>query len=437
MTGRRLLDAAAIFTAVRKVAVKHVALRTRQLEFYSKTSTLVRTIQSQSDRVNLTVKAAAALAQRFNGPEHQYSTQPSQTDPPRNETNASGRDGFAESKKGAQPKQGLARDHFYKKSNENTTVEPQPEGDLEVKQEKAQSAPLPDGSVPSVWAPPAASDQNKDTFPEVPKTAVSGSILEEKIQKPEETIQPAPSGNTNIPEFSISTDPQSTDKAKELQRQAEKQIPSQAAEPPPASALEPDGEANTDNETFRINIAQEQQAFYTPISSTSQVLSNLPRAKIPRNTRDTQESEEDVPSGQIDQDVFYSSRPNDKQQAVPEAQAVPKQEQLSEEAYSEIFHSPRVAEMLRGQPRKDNPSKGLELSGANDTPVKHTKAPRDQDQVSSGMRTPAPDGVDSATSTNIDEDNVHDLAADMAKDADRVSSDTSEVSQKKNNVNAF
>lgn len=71
MSGKRILDAAAIYKASRGVAIKHIALRQRQLDHYSKTSSLAKAVKSQTDRVTLTVQAAASLAQRFNesGPE--------------------------------------------------------------------------------------------------------------------------------------------------------------------------------------------------------------------------------------------------------------------------------------------------------------------------------------------------------------------------------
>lgn len=78
MTGRRLLDVAAIVKASRGVAAKHVALRQHQLDVYSKTSSLAKAIKSQTDRVTLTVNAASKLAERFNGPAPNHSTQETQ-----------------------------------------------------------------------------------------------------------------------------------------------------------------------------------------------------------------------------------------------------------------------------------------------------------------------------------------------------------------------
>lgn len=66
MSGKRLLDIAALYNASRGVARKHITLRTRQLKVYNNTSTLTRAVRSQTDRITETVKAASFLASRLN-----------------------------------------------------------------------------------------------------------------------------------------------------------------------------------------------------------------------------------------------------------------------------------------------------------------------------------------------------------------------------------
>ncbi len=68
MSGKRLLDAAALLHATRAVAQKHSALRSHQLDVYVKTSSLAKGIKSQTERVTQTVVAAGALLSRVNGP---------------------------------------------------------------------------------------------------------------------------------------------------------------------------------------------------------------------------------------------------------------------------------------------------------------------------------------------------------------------------------
>jgi aarF domain-containing kinase len=66
MAGKRLLDIAALVNASRGVAQKHVALRTRQLEMWNKTSSVAKAVKSQTDRVTETANAASFLAWRLN-----------------------------------------------------------------------------------------------------------------------------------------------------------------------------------------------------------------------------------------------------------------------------------------------------------------------------------------------------------------------------------
>ncbi|RAL62336.1 hypothetical protein DID88_004902 [Monilinia fructigena] len=66
MAGKRILDLAALFNASRRVAQKHIALKTRQIDVYNRTSTLARGVRNQTDRVTETVKAASFLVSRLN-----------------------------------------------------------------------------------------------------------------------------------------------------------------------------------------------------------------------------------------------------------------------------------------------------------------------------------------------------------------------------------
>jgi aarF domain-containing kinase len=66
MAGKRLLDLAALFNASRGVVQKHIALTSRQVDVYNRTSTLARAVRSQTDRVTETAKAASFLASRLN-----------------------------------------------------------------------------------------------------------------------------------------------------------------------------------------------------------------------------------------------------------------------------------------------------------------------------------------------------------------------------------
>lgn len=382
MTGRRLLDAAALFKVSRGVASKYVALRNNQFDAYTKTSSIAKAVKSQTDRVTLTVRAASALAERFNGPTPQYSTKASQSRPPEQDVSIQTRESVEGAVEGAKHNTSFAQDHFYERSEDHTTAEPPPGGNLQVRQEKAKSHPLPDGSIP----------------------------------------------------FTEATNNGSAEKTKKLQRQAETRIPSQAAEPPPA--------VSSDAEAPELTVDQEQDIFYTPSPSSGPVLSALPRFKLPKNTENAQEGDEHVPDAQINQDVFYSATPKAQEDAVPRVEAVTSQEQLLEETYTEIFHSPRVAQMLSSHPQQGSSTKGLELPGAGDTPVKKTRPSQETGQLSSSVRTPVESVLNEASSAlrgnkepssprRNDNGDLHKLASDMAKDAD-AAIDPSRVSSVRN-----
>ena len=344
MTGRRLLDVAAIFTATRKVASKHTALRSRQLDVFSKTSSLARAVKSQTDRVTLTIKAGTALADRFNSPNIHYSSQNPQDNPPKERSDVDHSDLKSVNDLSERPssKQGHTQDYSYKELNEIGAASH--ERDLSIKQNAVNGSSQPGEPFPTRNAP-ISPNQHEDVAPTVSKS-------------PE--VKPT-----------------------------------------------------------------------TKRASNSTADSAIAQVKTPKNSECVRSTKEPVSNNEVNQDVFYSPASEDKQQIMPE------QEQLSEEAYSEIFHSPRVAKLLKAQPRKKKFSNELELPGAESTPVKDSKAPQETDQVSSGVRMPAQDETNSQEISDLDtksissekdgDNSVHALAKDMANDADRVTPNTSKV----------
>lgn len=287
MTGRRLLDVAAILKVSQSVAAKHVALRRHQLDLYSKTSSLAEAVKSQTDRITLTVKAASTLAERFNRPGFDHSTQVSQ-----------------------------AKDSQQRAT---TTSEPQAPG---------------------------------------------------------------------------------TDKT--LER----------------------------NDGFSLDRFDER----------SDQNSALRRVKLHKNTEDGQQNDGHLLDAQINQDVLYASTPRSEEKPVPQAQAVPEQDKNSDESYTELFHSPRVARMLSGETRPSQPSTRLVIPGAHETPVKQTKVPQEKDQVSfsirpsgqeiqDGPQSPPTSTVDSKPSQTEGTEDAHELAADIAKDAENMPVDSSQLPQ--------
>lgn len=422
MSGKRLLDAAAILRASRAVASKHVALRRSQLNNYNETSSLVKAVRSQTDRVTLTVQAASALPGRFNEAKPEYSTQTQDAGVRRQSQSKTIQDGVGKAKDDTSEKQGLEQDHFYQRSEENTAADPPPGSNLSVKQEKATRYPLPDGSIPTSPNVGEVGTHDEVHYSDRPLAEATKVPLTGDRHEMGDGLQPTASGRTSIPDPADLSGPHTADRKMKSQREAEKQIPSVAAEPPPAKSSD-------------LEVDQEQDVFYSASTSSKKVLSALPRVKIPKNTEEAQGSDEHISDAEINQDVYYSSSPKNQDQVVSRKQAIPEQENLTKDMYSGLFQSPRVAKMLGGQPKKDGPSSNLDLAGATDSSLNRSKPSEEKEQASSSMRTGVSEDVESssrpvggvaASKINGDED-VGQLAAEMTKDAKDVPADISQV----------
>ena len=430
MAGKRLLDAASLFSASRAVASKHLALRSRQLDVYKRTSSLAKAVKNQTDRVTLTLQAASALAQRFDGPGEAYSTQASsgkQTRAGSEGAPVPSHDSVEGTGLGKEKREGLEQDHFYDKSKGNATAEPVPDGGWSVRQEKAERYPLPDGTIPPAGSDLGVSKQDNDVLHKTQRTEPVKEPLTEGKQGAEAGLEPKTSGRTSIPEPASYSTRLGADDAKRLQRQAEFQIPSHPADPPPSISSR-DGFADS-------RADQDKDHFYKPSLNASPVLSSLPRVKVPKVTEDTQGSDEHVQDAQLNQDVFYSaSRNNDY--TIPESQAIFEQNSPSEDMYSELFHSPKVARMLKGTGAKSGSSKGLNMRAAEDTPVDHSDLTQGKDQETFNVRNlkqkvpekPEQPVSGSLSQTQSSDEEMHKLAADMASDVEKASSQTVHVS---------
>ncbi|KAL3495605.1 ABC1 family-domain-containing protein [Aspergillus germanicus] len=82
MSGQRLLDAIQFLNVTKSVATKHLAVRQRQLDVFTRTSSLTKGIKSQTDGLILTARAAAELAKRFNDSPLDHATNRSEPSPP-------------------------------------------------------------------------------------------------------------------------------------------------------------------------------------------------------------------------------------------------------------------------------------------------------------------------------------------------------------------
>ncbi|KAF2157953.1 ABC1-domain-containing protein [Myriangium duriaei CBS 260.36] len=204
MSGKRLLDAARIYGALKSVARTHVAIRSQQIDAFSKTSTLAKAAKSQTDRVTVTAGAAYALARRLSEtePARSYSSYATGSDPahpvPRQDHGHSGHSTTHDL-------EGIAQDHHYRRSEQNGVEDEPPTGELDVLQEKSKQYPLPDGTISpnhSTIGQPIRF-QGKDTFSERGVGASSSEpLLEDDARRADldvtqnrATRQPLPDGS--------------------------------------------------------------------------------------------------------------------------------------------------------------------------------------------------------------------------------------------------
>ncbi|KAF7875220.1 hypothetical protein EAF04_002392 [Stromatinia cepivora] len=403
MAGKRILDLAALFNASRKVAQKHIALKTRQIDVYNRTSTLARAVRNQTDRVTETVKAASFFASRLNDNVPEWTkeatdnTSNSQSSddgpvPSRGSTN--------EQEHSAESKEGLEQDHFYERSESNSAVNPRPQGNLDIQQEKANSYPLPDGTIPPKDADIDTAEPNADTTP----TRTQAAPTLDPINS--EGLQSATSNASTIP--IPKKKPLSADDAKRIQREYEQQIPS----------ITVDATGKSENS---LEKGHDEDSFYDRSKHTSPSLSSLPRAKIPKHTSNVQENDKHLKQDAINSDTF--SETVHRTEKIPSVESVPEQEQLPEGINTDLFHSPRVARLLGG--KTQGSSKGsLGLKGAKGTPIDQTKLAGNKDQDTFNIRSsvqaeptapdiPSKPIVETSHQKDVD---IEKLAADISKE---------------------
>ena len=199
MSGRRLLDAAAVLKASRNVAKKHAAIRRKELDNYGKTSSLVHAIKSQTDRVILTVTAASALAQRFNGTRQESSPQATGDNDGRVSSTVPTQEERSGDSNKARREEGMEQDHSYDESFANTVAEPAKESSLNLQQARAKTRHVADRTIP-----PTGTTEGKP--------ARYAGYIDQFLGPP-------------------------ADQAQEIQRQLEERIPIQVAKPPQVASV--------------------------------------------------------------------------------------------------------------------------------------------------------------------------------------------------------
>lgn len=397
MAGRRLIDAAKLFDASRSIAKQHINLRSQQLDVYSKTSTLAKTVKNQTDRVTLTAKAAVALAERFNeAPSY---------------TRSAGKDPTSRSQDEPIPSKEAVNSED---THGRVKAEPSPDEELGIKREKSRRQPLPDGAIP----PPG-------TILESTKEPLTQE-QQNKGQDEDDSIRPVVSGASAIPTPSKASE-LSPEEARQLQRQAEFQIPPIAAEPQP-SAPQPKAE--------KLSEGHDRDVFYTRSTNAKPEYSSLPRAKIPKNTEDKQGRDEHVENGQINPDVFYSTpeagQGSYQKEQIPHQAAALEQEQVPKCINTDVFRTARVARMLGGNPYRDKTR--LDLKGASRTPIDHTELATHKNQDTFNVRQTAattptkPEQIawEGHQETPSAENEIRDFASNLAKDVEATSKPLSE-----------
>lgn len=312
MSGKRIHDAMALLSASRNIAVKHFEIRLSQVELYNKTSSFSRAIQS---RTNLAASNIHASSQSFSNLTS-HGVQHSQ------ETTIPAQESVAEPKSDASKDSEPMSDHHYERSTENTVVDPAPQQDLDIEQEKAKRQPLPDGTIP----PNDSATNTRAGAPESFSTRHVGKGNQDvlKASSHQEDLTVTASDRSTIPGPGINNTGLSSEEARILQRQSESQIPARPADPP-----QPTGE---------FGVEQEQDVFYQPPGTTSPVLSALPRIRVPKVEWDVQGGDSRVTGG-INPDVFYSGCELPAPGPVAE-------EEPTKEMLSQLFHSSKVSRML-------------------------------------------------------------------------------------------
>lgn len=428
MSGRRLLDVATVLKAARGVASKYATLQRNQLDLYSKTSSLTKAVRYQTGQGAGKVGAGSALVASSGQDSKAHA--PGKGIPVPSQTGTNG------GRKQVENNSGLEQDLFYTKSEAITTAQPFSNSELGVKQEKAKRYPIPDGSIPPAKIDISASKPDQDTFSETTKIGSGEGSLTGKTNGTNSGFRTFLPGGTSISDPEAKAKQPMSGPSPELQRDSETQIPSVSAQLPNVKS-QPEATPQ-DSVVDRNPINLEQDVFLTRCSKATQDLSSLPKVKLPKETGDTQGGEFHIPDDSMNQDVFYSVPSKNRQKPVPEVQAVPEQEQPSDDMYSEIFHSPRVAKLLKGESKQDNAANDLKLRAVHETPVEQAKLLQEKDQESFNIRSTRQDPSrtmddhdvtkDPSPPKKADAEDAHKLAEAIAHNVAKASSAKPEVS---------
>ncbi|KAI9890881.1 MAG: hypothetical protein M1814_003520 [Vezdaea aestivalis] len=386
MAGKRILDAAALLSASRSVAQKHVALRSKQLGDYSKTSSVVKAVKDQTDRVTVTLQAATALAQRLNEVQATYANTS-------NDNTAT------------KTRQAADQDHHYKWSEDVGSPKPESTGELKVEQEEASQRP-----ASSPGAGPATPTRDKDTYTERQTVSPPKKPLAVSDNAGNEALRPISTDRTSIPNpTQRSNDPRI------LQRQAERQIPARSAKP------------TAQIESNELSQDHDNESFYERTKSNSPTLSALPRVKIPKQSISTQGSDKNIDYGDVNADVFYSVGGKAKTTQTSPVGAVSEEEDVPRDINTDVFQSSRISNMLLGRDAREAQGKDAGKMPQSSTPgINPSNSPGQEQSQSNTRERPEHETL---VSNNLphkkeqkEDSEVQELAKSMAMDIDSAAS---------------
>lgn len=415
MTGRQILDAIFILKASRSVLAKHIGLRRRQLDVYSKTSSLAKAVKTQTNKFPFLTRAVSNVADQI---KNSLGSGPSSPKDPQIVPKNGPQVPRSENIEGkvttpTETISGQESAHFDTDLGANPTTDQIPGEEPGTRRENTQRSPIPNESALSAEDEKPSSSRGRDTFSDRSVAESQHDALADTDGKSEESLQPTSTNRTSIPTPSTRGGSMEPDRARKLQRLAERQVPSVSAEPHPPSEFQT---STSDRKVGEIDIAKQQDVFFTRPVHTSPVLSSLPRVKLPTNTTSSQDGIEKLSDTDINQDIFYSARP--AKSSVPDAQTLPEKGQPSDAIYSEIFHSPRVAKLLRREEKE---------GGSQDLYLTKEKLPHETNKESVSSIPP----TTSRTANLREEKNAEDsrqLGEDIMKDSTSASSTVSKVS---------
>ena len=435
MSGRRLLDAARIVGASRSIARQHARIRAQQWDVFTQTSSLAKAVKSQTDRVTVTAGAAFALARRFNetGPSYTAASGTARETQEAQHSETIPRQETVQGEAEAGQEEGIQQDHHYGRSENNAAVDPPPQGELEIAQEKPARYPLPDGTIPPQGShleaspsqqgkdtyaerpepharqealgekshqselgvtqekperyplsdgsiPPSdakigtsSAPQGKDTFAERPQSKPINDSLSQDHAAAEQELKPTESGESTIP-IPSGIKEHTPDAVRKMQRQSEFQIPSASARSTLSSATGVDSQSLGQDTTSSRG------------ENLSPEMSSLPRMRIPKQRSDVQGGDEHIKAGELNQDVYYSSKAQTSGQTIPSQESIPQQDQISEDINTDIFYSPRVSSMINNKKDERRKAYEMKMRAAKGTPHEQTAQATGRDQETFNVR---------------------------------------------------